>query len=154
MLRLSIVPIAAGLLALAALPALGLFPARDAEAQGAPPTIGMVLYGDAPAGAVSGQKITALVVGASGTTTCGSGEVLDSGGLKFVVRVRPSSALTGCGQPGTSVQLFFNAAGTTSGRLATQQVPWQIGPKLATVTLGDALPVRGRLPMAARDGVN
>lgn len=138
---------------MAAIPVLGLLPSTDAEAQGAPPTIGMVIYGDAPSGAVEGQRISAIVVGGGTSTNCGSGEVVDDGGLKFVVRVRPSSALAGCGGPGTTVQLFFSGTSASPGRLATTTIPWAIGPKQATVTLGNPLPVRGIMPQVASDGV-
>jgi len=67
---------------MAALPAIALLPVKDAAAQGAPPTIGMVIYGDAPAGSVAGQKITALIINGSTTTNCGGGEVINEGGLK------------------------------------------------------------------------
>src|SRR5690348_14344001 len=95
--RISLVPTVAGLLALAAIPAIGFFQSTDVEAQSAPPTIGMVIYGDAPAGAVEGQRILALVTGGGTTANCGSGEVINDNGLHFVVRVRPESANAGCG---------------------------------------------------------
>ena len=151
MLRFKLVPVAAGLLALAAIPALGLFPSNDAEAQGAPPTIGMVIYGDAPSGATEGQGVLALVTGS--TVSCGSGQVINDGGLKFVVRVRPESARAGCGAPGKNVQLFFSATSASPGRFATTSTPWTVGPKQVTITLGDPLPVRGRAPYVASDGV-
>ncbi len=139
---------------MAALPAIALLPAQDASAQSAPPTIGMVIYGDAPAGSVAGQKITALVINGANTTNCGSGEVINEGGLKYVVRVRPSSALEGCGAPGTSVRLFFGPTPSSASRFATTTIPWAIGPKQQSITLGNPLPVRGRIPMVASDGVS
>lgn len=139
---------------MAAIPAIGLFPARDAEAQGAPPSIGMVIYGNAPAGSVDGQLVTAVVVGATKNTTCGTGQVINDGGLKFVVRVRPASAATGCGAPGTSVRLVFGATPTSGPRATTTSVAWSIGPKEFTnVNLGNQMTVRGRIPNVASDGV-
>ena len=153
--RFRIVSVAAGLLAIAAIRALGLLQRTTAEAQGAPPTIGMVIYGNAPSGAVAGQNIVALVVRNGVTTACGDGEVVDEGGLKYVVRVRPSSARTGCGEAGATVRFFFSAANGNPGRFSSNSIPWVIGPKEENgITLGAALPVRGRVASAARDGTN
>ena len=135
-----------------AIPVIGMLPAKDAIAQ-SPPTIGMVIYGDAPAGSVAGQKITALVIKNGVSTNCGSGEVINDGGLKYVVRVRPASALAGCGEAGTSVRLFFGPTPSSASRFSTTSIPWAIGPKQHTVTLGNPLPVRGRMPNVASDGV-
>ncbi len=152
--RIRIVSVAAGLLALVAIPALGLFQGTEAKAQGSPPTIGMVIYGTAPSGATAGQNITALVTRNGVTTACGTGEVVDEGGLKYVVRVRPSSALAGCGEPGAQIKLFFSAANGNPGRFTSNSIAWAIGPKQENgFTLGNALPVRARAS-AARDGVN
>lgn len=116
------------------------------------PSIGMVIYGDAPPGAFAGETITANVLNNGASTNCGSGSVIDDGGLKFVVRVSANSSKAGCGAPGTSVQLVFGSGG--SARAASPTVSWQIGPKQALVYLGDApaYPYRLFAPQAAKAG--
>jgi hypothetical protein len=153
MLRNRIVHLAVAAAALAILPIAAIVGSTDAAAQGAPPQIGMVLFGPAPTGAVEGQKVTAIVVTAGQSTRCGSGEVINSNGLKYVVRVLHESGRPGCGATGRFVTLYFGPANGQPGRLSTNSISWLRGPAESTVTLGDPLPVRGYALTAAKDGV-
>ncbi|OAI43098.1 hypothetical protein AYO38_02685 [bacterium SCGC AG-212-C10] len=135
-------------------PATGLMHTETAVAQGAPPEINMVVYGDA-GGATVGQGIVAIVVTAGGSTVCGSGKVIDSSGPKYVVRVKSNSEKAGCGAPGRTVQFYITPTAGSGGRVATQTTTWTAGgstPKLLNLTFGNPLTPRAIIAQAAKDG--
>lgn len=147
--------LAAGLAAVVAgAPALLLANPTDAIAQGAPPEIPMVVYGDAT-GATAGQRIVALVAGPSGSTTCGTGTVINEGGSpKYVVQVAGNGQKAGCGRPGATVSFYLTPSASSGGRLANQTTTWNSAQiKQLNLTFGNALTPRAYAPQAAKDGV-
>lgn len=128
MLRNRILPLALGAIALSSISFAG-FRLADVEAQGQPPQLPMVLYGDAPAGAVEGQAITALVFNNGSSTNCGTANVIDEGGLKFVIHVAHESQTAGCGVPGRTVQLRFEPTSGQAGFVWDEVFVWRAGPE-------------------------
>jgi hypothetical protein len=141
-------------LTLTAAPGVLWLSGRDgAEAQGAPPNLNMVAYGDIPAANV-GQWVVAIVTSDVGNLTCGSGKVISDKGSHYVTRVISDSAKQGCGSPGRPVSFYVTPdAPTSGGHLANEQLAWQQGAKGQNLTLGKAFTFRVQAPTVATDGV-
>lgn len=162
MLRSAVVRLGLGA-AVLALPAAIFFGNQGIEGVSAqqgnlPPEPPLVMYGDAP-GAEVGQGVHAFVQAGGSWTWCGFGGVLDPSGPGYVIQIASATQISGCGDDGRSIRLYFTPVGEgdqyngSAGRMSTNNITWQSDNSVAyeqNVTLGQELEVQGLVPGLAR----